>query len=87
MYYLLITFLKLCFIIIISFFSPGYRTLPNMETQQQTLDSFVKSRKRPTNNDVCKKGLEENATGINKLSRKLSFDDSEQQAVKKQKVS
>lgn len=57
-----------------------------METHQQTLDSFIKSRKRPTNDDDLLKKIS-NTAGINKPSRKLSFDDSAQQSVKKQKVS
>lgn len=59
-----------------------------MDTQQQTLDSFIKSRKRPTNEDgSSKKGLVNKTLGINKPSRKLSFDGSSQQIIKKQKVS
>lgn len=59
-----------------------------MDTQQQTLDSFIRSRKRPTNEDgSIKKGLVDKIVGINKPSRKLSFDGSTQQIIKKQKVS
>lgn len=59
-----------------------------METQQKTLDSFIKSRKRPTNEDgLSKKGLGNNVYGNNKPSRKLSFDGSAEQSIKKQKVS
>lgn len=59
-----------------------------MDTQQQTLDSFIKSRKRPTNEDgSSKKGLMNKNVGVNKPSRKLSFDGSTQQTIKKQKVS
>jgi len=58
-----------------------------MDTQK-TLDSFIKSRKRPTNEDVLhKKELLNNTVGINKPTRKLSFDSTVQQTVKKQKVS
>lgn len=57
-----------------------------METQQ-TLDSFIKNRKRPTNEDhLNKKGFVNNTAGSGKPSRKLSFDGSSQQ-IKKQKVS
>lgn len=59
----------------------------NMDTQK-TLDTFIKSRKRPTNEDgLHKKELLNNTIGINKPTRKLSFDCTEQQTVKKQKVS
>jgi len=60
-----------------------------MEAKQKTLDYFIKSRKRSTNEDnLRKKGLRSSTTGINKSSRKLSFDDgSEQHIIKKQKVS
>lgn len=59
-----------------------------METQQKTLDSFIKSRKRPTTEDaISKKGqVNSNVFGINKPSRKLSFDGSTEQNIKKQKV-
>lgn len=57
-----------------------------MEAHQQTLDNFIKSRKRPTNDDDLHKKIT-NTVGINKPSRKLSFDDSAQQNIKKQKVS
>lgn len=58
-----------------------------METQQQTLDSFIKNRKRPTTDDnIRKKEFMSNAVDINKPSRKLSFDDSGPQIIKKQKV-
>lgn len=58
-----------------------------MDTQQQTLDSFIKNRKRPTNEDgSVKKGLVNKTVGINKPSRKLSFDGSTQHIIKKQKV-
>lgn len=59
-----------------------------MDTQQKTLDSFIKSRKRPANEDgLIQKGLKSNATEISKPSRKLSFDSFVQQTVKKPKVS
>lgn len=61
-----------------------------MDTQQKTLDFFIKSRKRPTNDDgiIRKKGVVNNIVGNSKPSRKLSFDDSSaQQTIKKQKVS
>ncbi|XP_050527571.1 DNA replication factor Cdt1 [Daktulosphaira vitifoliae] len=50
-----------------------------METQQKTLDGFIKSRKRPANDDIIhKKGLiESNNFGIGKPSRKLLFEDDE----------
>lgn len=60
-----------------------------METKQNTLDGFVKSQKRPTNDDnvyKISKINNTNRTGIVKSSRKLSFDSS-QQTMKKQKVS
>lgn len=58
-----------------------------MDTQK-TLDSFIKSRKRPTNEDgLHKNELLKNTIGINKPTRKLSFDCTVQQTVKKQKVS
>ncbi|XP_060878814.1 LOW QUALITY PROTEIN: DNA replication factor Cdt1-like [Metopolophium dirhodum] len=57
-----------------------------MDTQK-TLDSFIKSRKRPTIEDgLHKKELLNNTFGINKPTRKLSFDSTVQQTVKKQKV-
>lgn len=59
-----------------------------METQQKTLDSFIKSRKRPSHEDgLCKKGFANKTVGSIKPSRKLSFDGSTQQSIKKQKVS
>jgi len=59
----------------------------NMDTQK-TLDSFIKSRKRPTNEDgLHKKDLPNNSVGIIKPTRKLSFDSTVQQTAKKQKVS
>lgn len=58
-----------------------------METQQ-TLVNFIKNRKRPTNEDyVSKKGFVDDNVEISKPSRKLSFDDSSEHIVKKQKVS
>lgn len=58
-----------------------------MDTQK-TLDSFIKSRKRPTNEDgLHKKELLNNTFGLNKPTRKLSFDSTVQQTAKKQKVS
>lgn len=58
-----------------------------METQK-TMDSFIKSRKRPTNdNGLLKKGLTNNSLGISKPTRKLSFDSTGQQTIKKPKVS
>lgn len=57
-----------------------------METQQ-TLDRYVKTRKRPTNDDcLSKKAFLINSVGKSKPSRKLSFDGSLQQISKKQKV-
>lgn len=61
-----------------------------METHQKTLDSYIRSKKRPTIEDelLHKKGLSNAiAVEVNKPSRKLSFDDSLQQTFKKQKVS
>lgn len=59
-----------------------------MESQQKTLHNFVKSRKRPTSEDVIsKKEKVNNVFGINKPTRKLSFDGSAEQCIKKQKVS
>jgi len=60
-----------------------------MEAQQRTLDFFIKSKKRPTKeDDIQRKGLRSSSLGINKPSRKLSFDDgSNQHIIKKQKVS
>jgi len=59
----------------------------NMDTQK-TLDSFIKSRKRPTNEDgLHQKELLNNTIGINKPTRKLSFDSTVQQTVKKPRVS
>ncbi|XP_025201253.1 DNA replication factor Cdt1-like [Melanaphis sacchari] len=57
-----------------------------MDTQK-TLDSFIKSRKRPTNDDgLLKKELVNNSFGINKPTRKLSFDYTVQQKIKKPKI-
>lgn len=58
-----------------------------METQK-TLDSFIKSRKRPVNEEaLAKKGLLDKTVGIIKPSRKLSFDTfASEQIVKKLKV-
>ncbi|CAH1721518.1 unnamed protein product [Aphis gossypii] len=57
-----------------------------METQK-TMDSFIKSRKRPTNdNGLLKKGLTNNSLGISKPTRKLSFDSTGQQTIKKPKI-
>jgi len=59
-----------------------------METEQKTLDNFIKNRKRPVNDhDLCKNELMNNTVEINKLSIKLSFDDCVLQSIKKQKVS
>lgn len=59
-----------------------------METEQKTLDNFIKNRKRHVNDHgLCKKELMNNTVGINELSIKLSFDDSVLQSNKKQKVS
>lgn len=59
-----------------------------MEAQQKTLDSFVKSRKRPTIEDgMVKKGQANTNSEFIKPSRKLSFDSFTQQTIKKQKVS
>jgi len=59
-----------------------------METEQKTLDNFIKNRKRPVNDyDLCKKELMNNTVEINNLSIKLSFDGSVLQNIKKQKVS
>lgn len=59
----------------------------NMDTKQITLDGYVKSQKRPTNNDGVYKKAQMNSTiGVVKLSRQLSFDSSPQQTIKKQKV-
>ncbi|XP_060871194.1 DNA replication factor Cdt1-like [Metopolophium dirhodum] len=58
-----------------------------METEQKTLDNFIKNRKRPVNDhDLCKNELMNNTVEINKLSIKLSFDDCVLQSIKKQKV-
>ncbi|XP_029343840.1 DNA replication factor Cdt1-like [Acyrthosiphon pisum] len=58
-----------------------------METEQKTLDNFIKNRKRPVNDhDLCKNELLNNTVEINKLGIKLSFDDSVLQSIKKQKV-
>lgn len=58
-----------------------------MDTQK-TLDCFIKSRKRPTNEDgLHKKELVNNTVGRIKPTRKLSFDCTVQQTIKKQKVS
>jgi hypothetical protein len=65
------------------------KSLVNMETKQNTLDGFVKSQKRPTNDDnmyKISKINSTNRTGIVKSSRKLSFDSSSSQTIKKQKV-
>jgi len=59
-----------------------------METEQKTLDNFIKNRKRPVNDHgLCKKELMNNTVRINELSIKLSFDGSVLQSNKKQKVS
>lgn len=58
-----------------------------MEGHQKTLDGFVRSRKRPTNDDGFGKKVLANKTEFVKPSRKLSFDCSVQQTIKKQKVS
>jgi len=59
-----------------------------METEQKTLDNFIRNRKRPVNDhDLCKNELMNNTVEMNKLSIKLSFDDSVLQSFKKQKVS
>ncbi|XP_060834243.1 DNA replication factor Cdt1-like [Rhopalosiphum padi] len=57
-----------------------------MDTQK-TLDNFIKTRKRPTIEDgLHKKELVNNSFGINKPTRKLSFDFTAQKSVKKQKI-
>lgn len=59
-----------------------------MEAHQKTLDSFIKSRKRPTIEHAFDKKVQaNNNTGSIKPTRKLSFDSSGQQTIKKQKVS
>lgn len=63
-------------------FCDSIENLIIMDTQK-TLDSFIKSRKRPTNED----GLHKKELLKNKPTRKLSFDCAVQQTVKKQKVS
>jgi len=58
----------------------------NMDTQK-TLDYFIKSRKRPTTEDgYHKKELMNTTSAIHTPTRKLSFDCSVQQTIKKQKV-
>jgi len=55
---------------------------------QKTLDCFIKSRKRPTTEDgLHKKESLNNTFAIRKPTRKLSFDSTVEQTVKKQKVS
>lgn len=52
------------------------------------MDRFVKTRKRPTNDDcLSKKAFVNNSVGKSQPSRKLSFDGSLQQISKKLKVS
>lgn len=59
-----------------------------METEQKTLDDFIKNKKRPVNDhSLCKKELMNSTVGINKLSIKLSSDGFVLQSIKKQKVS
>jgi len=54
---------------------------------QKTLDCFIKSRKRPTTEDgFHKKELVNNTFATHKPTRKLSFDSTVQQTIKKQKV-
>lgn len=58
-----------------------------MDSKQNTLDGFVKIQKRPTNEGGVYKKPQLNSTiGIVKQSRKLSFDSTSQQTIKKQKV-
>ncbi|XP_001948429.2 DNA replication factor Cdt1 isoform X1 [Acyrthosiphon pisum] len=57
-----------------------------MDTQR-TLDCFIKSRKRPTTEDgLHKKESVNNTFAIHKPTRRLSFDCTVQQTIKKQKV-
>lgn len=59
-----------------------------METEQKTLDNYIKNRKRIINDHgLCKKRLLNNTVGINKLSIQSSSDGSVLPSIKKQKVS
>jgi len=59
-----------------------------MDTEQKTLDNFIKNKKRLINNHgLCKNRLLNNTVGINTLGKKLSSDGSILQSIKKQKVS
>jgi len=57
-----------------------------METEQKTLNNFIKNRKRPVNDhSLCKNELM--TVGIKKVCTKLSSDGFVLQSIKKQKVS
>lgn len=54
---------------------------------QKTLDCFIKSRKRPTTEDgLHNKESVNNTFAMREPTRKLSFDGTVQQTIKRQKV-